>query len=307
MLKKYLFIILFVFNSNVALSAGACIGTPIKDNFIGNLLINFWNQCRGSYTDSKGNEYIGKYNKGKIISGITVIESGGSIYKGGLKDKEYSGKGEIVYPNGDRYDGFWKNRKYHGKGEITFNDGIKLKSEFDKGIPQVTFTMSVQNQYIGNLMSYCISSEKSSQSTLAKCINNRDRFIKETARLEYEANLKRQNQLNFKKRAKEKKKLDYGEIFAKTLMVVGGVIILDFIIDEFADMDLAESRAFLKAANDFNLNQEAKWENQETDSDWDWDYLPGNLQWRCRGIQTGQFANDNKCLYDNKDDSRWPN
>lgn len=43
-----------------------------------------------------------------------------------------------------------------------------------------------------------------------------------------------------------------------------------------------------------------------TDYDWDWDYLPGSGQWRCRGIQTGEFADSINCLYDTKDDDRWP-
>ena len=45
------------------------------------------------------------------------------------------------------------------------------------------------------------------------------------------------------------------------------------------------------------------------DYDWDWDAFYDqyyNLQWRCRGIQTGQFANDSNCAYDYKDDDRWP-
>ena len=43
-----------------------------------------------------------------------------------------------------------------------------------------------------------------------------------------------------------------------------------------------------------------------SDYDWDWDYLPGSGQWRCRGIQTGQFADNSKCAYDIRDDDRWP-
>ena len=42
------------------------------------------------------------------------------------------------------------------------------------------------------------------------------------------------------------------------------------------------------------------------DYDWDWDYMPANGQWACRGIQTGRFAETYKCAYDIKDDNRWP-
>jgi|GEM_PF-4675248 hypothetical protein len=44
-----------------------------------------------------------------------------------------------------------------------------------------------------------------------------------------------------------------------------------------------------------------------SDNDWDWDYQPGNNQWVCRGIQTGQYAALANCAYDQKDDDRWPN
>ena len=45
------------------------------------------------------------------------------------------------------------------------------------------------------------------------------------------------------------------------------------------------------------------------DYDYDWDQFYDqyyNLVWRCRGIQTGQFADNLNCIYDTKDDDRWP-
>jgi hypothetical protein len=48
---------------------------------------------------------------------------------------------------------------------------------------------------------------------------------------------------------------------------------------------------------------------QTVDYDWDWDQFYneyGVLVWRCRGIQTGQFAEGSKCTYDAMTDSRWP-
>jgi len=47
-----------------------------------------------------------------------------------------------------------------------------------------------------------------------------------------------------------------------------------------------------------------------TDYDWDWDAFKGqygNRLWRCRGIQSGRFAEDERCQYDTKVDDRWPN
>ena len=46
--------------------------------------------------------------------------------------------------------------------------------------------------------------------------------------------------------------------------------------------------------------------SSQTDYDWDWDYQPANGQWACRGIQTGRYAQHSNCLYDAKDDDRWP-
>ena len=49
--------------------------------------------------------------------------------------------------------------------------------------------------------------------------------------------------------------------------------------------------------------------SQISDYDWDWDQFHneyGVLVWRCRGIQTGEFAESSKCAYDAMTDYRWP-
>ena len=46
--------------------------------------------------------------------------------------------------------------------------------------------------------------------------------------------------------------------------------------------------------------------NPNKDYDWDWDYQPGNRQFVCRGVQTGRYAQSEKCQYDIMDDDRWP-
>ena len=48
----------------------------------------------------------------------------------------------------------------------------------------------------------------------------------------------------------------------------------------------------------------------KSDRYWYWDQFNdayGNLIWRCRGSQTGQFAENDKCFGQMKDDERWPN
>jgi len=46
--------------------------------------------------------------------------------------------------------------------------------------------------------------------------------------------------------------------------------------------------------------------SNSSDNDWDWDYQPGNNQWVCRGVDTGQYAELENCAYDVIDDDRWP-
>lgn len=46
-----------------------------------------------------------------------------------------------------------------------------------------------------------------------------------------------------------------------------------------------------------------------SDYDWAWDQFYneyGVLVWRCRGVQTGQFAVNSNCAYDLMTDYRWP-
>jgi hypothetical protein len=46
------------------------------------------------------------------------------------------------------------------------------------------------------------------------------------------------------------------------------------------------------------------------DTDWAWDqfhHSTGSLVWSCRGIQTGQFAELERCAGKSKNDDRWPN
>lgn len=69
--------------------------------------------------------------------------------------------------------------------------------------------------------------------------------------------------------------------------------------------------AAVVAAADFVIDNadviaEALAESSTQDYDWDWDYFKSNGQWRCRGIQTGRFADNSNCLWDLKDDDRWP-
>lgn len=48
---------------------------------------------------------------------------------------------------------------------------------------------------------------------------------------------------------------------------------------------------------------------QANDYDWDWDQFYNQyrqLVWACRGVQTGQFADNSRCQYKLQIDSHWP-
>ena len=50
--------------------------------------------------------------------------------------------------------------------------------------------------------------------------------------------------------------------------------------------------------------------NSRGDRDWDWDqfyHSSGKLVWACRGIQTGRFAESERCRGKPQTDYRWPN
>ena len=63
----------------------------------------------------------------------------GSIYTGGVKRNgemiEFTGKGEIFYPNGDSYSGWFKYGQVNGFGKYQFSDGDIHSGWFLNGIP----------------------------------------------------------------------------------------------------------------------------------------------------------------------------
>ncbi|MFK2612529.1 hypothetical protein ACIXOJ_10550 [Bacteroides fragilis] len=63
----------------------------------------------------------------------------GSIYTGEIKKNggmiEFTGKGEILYPNGDSYSGYFKYGQVNGFGKYQFSDGDIHSGWFLNGIP----------------------------------------------------------------------------------------------------------------------------------------------------------------------------
>lgn len=77
---------------------------------------------------------------------------------------------------------------------------------------------------------------------------------------------------------------------------------------QIAEKKAANERGFYEGLELYVCGQEGKSisECKSSDYDWDWDYQPGNNQWVCRGVQTGQYAEVENCRYDTIDDNRWP-
>jgi len=109
--------------------------------------------------------------------------------------------------------------------------------------------------------------------------------VQRVAQLKAERERKREAERRRQANASETPFLDF---LGGVLKVAAVVAAADFVIDN-ADV-IAEAMA----------------QSAQQDYDWDWDYFRSNGQWRCRGIQTGRFADNSNCIWDRKDDDRWP-
>lgn len=66
------------------------------------------------------------------------------------------------------------------------------------------------------------------------------------------------------------------------------------------------SSCYLISSVEEGLNQ---YKRNFCDKAWDWDEFydtRGRSVWACRGVQTGRFAEEDRCRYKFKDDRRWP-
>jgi hypothetical protein len=196
-------------------------------------------------------------------------------------DKDFTGSGEHIRKNGDRYNGDWKNGKFHGKGEYIHANGSQYKGDWyqHKRHGQGTYiskkgSMIGQFREDGFVLGYIyfpdgsIGFENYGQITP---VRDSDKDISKQKKME--ALLRASIRLNEMVNAPGYGNVtlgDYARILNEELSGRGG------------------SRGKRK------------------DTDWDWDYLKDSREWRCRGIQSGQFASNYNCRNDRKDDDRWP-
>ena len=76
------------------------------------------------------------------------------------------------------------------------------------------------------------------------------------------------------------------------------------------ERSLDYGRAWSGAAHDslrYHYGTSAPTPSLEDETGWDWDYLAGSDQWRCRSTQTGRYAEYEHCYGKVMDDNRWPN
>ena len=120
-----------------------CFGTftDSKGNkYVGNFRDNVYN-WHGTYTWANGNKYIGEWVDGKRNGQGTYTRTDGERYVGEFKDDNYNGQGTFTQANGVRYVGEWKDGKPNGQGteyasngSIT-NQGIWAEGSFVRPAP----------------------------------------------------------------------------------------------------------------------------------------------------------------------------
>ena len=197
-------------------------------------------------------------------------------------DKNFTGSGEHIWKSGNRYNGEWKNGKYHGEGEFISGDG--------------------NWQYKGGWYQH----KKHGQGTyISKKATMIGQFRDDTLYLGYI--YFSDGTIGF---------MNYGEITPvrdsdKDISKQKKMAALLRANKRLSDM-MNASGTRQATLSDYTriLNEELSGRGRSTvkrkDTDWDWDYLKASREWRCRGIQSGQFANNYNCRNDRKDDDRWP-
>ena len=92
-----------------------------------------WNDCVGTYTDDRGNQYVGEHKNGLADGQGTLIFASGNKYVGEFKSDRRHGQGTYYYTNGDKYVGSYVNDKRHGQGTYYYSNGDRYVGAFEDG------------------------------------------------------------------------------------------------------------------------------------------------------------------------------
>jgi hypothetical protein len=85
--------------------------------------VQTWTNCKGTNTNTYGNEYIGEWKDGKYHGNGTLIYANGGRYEGEWKSGKRHGHGSRDFSN-SAYVGEWKNDKFNGHGSFISHNNI---------------------------------------------------------------------------------------------------------------------------------------------------------------------------------------
>ena len=110
-----------------------------------------WNNCFGSWTNGKGDKYVGEFKSGQYHGQGTYTWPDGRKYDGEHKNGKSNGKGTETYANGKKYIGEFKDDKRNGQGTFIFANGEKYVGEFKDGNynGQGTLALPDGSSYVG--------------------------------------------------------------------------------------------------------------------------------------------------------------
>ena len=98
-----------------------------------------WNNCVGTFTNSKGYIYKGEFKKGKPEGiGSTTLPNGNN-HVGKYVQGMRSGYGVLNFANGDKYFGEFKNDRRSGEGFMKYSDGRSGVGEWKNSKPHGKF------------------------------------------------------------------------------------------------------------------------------------------------------------------------
>lgn len=112
----------------------------------------------GTYTNSRGDTYVGHWRDGVKSGEGTLTKANGETYQGNWQENKRNGLGVQTYKNGDIYKGQWiynkkrghgkyiysngnvyegnfESNKYHQKGTLSYANGDKLEGKWTEGTP----------------------------------------------------------------------------------------------------------------------------------------------------------------------------
>ena len=114
-----------------------------------------YNNCIGTWSDGRGNTYVGEWQSGSREGQGEAIMANGDKYVGEFKFNKKNGRGVMMFSNGDEYVGEVKDDALSGQGTYIFGEGLykgewyigEFKDDAFNG--QGTYTFANGNKIVG--------------------------------------------------------------------------------------------------------------------------------------------------------------